>query len=103
MFPLHCGVQEKQRAKCQALSRQDTSHPKMSQCSAHPPRQPRCTPAQDAKGDEKRHRMHLKQENPAKCHYLCWNPAQTLSFCPLRLAQQLSKSIQTRILSRGWI
>lgn len=52
---------------------------------------PRCPPLQDARGEGKRHHMHLKQQNQAKCHYMHWNPAKTLFSCPLGLAQQLSK------------
>lgn len=46
--------------------------------------------------------MHLKQQNQAKCYYLCWIPAKPLSSCPLGLAQQWSKAIQNRTL-RAWV
>lgn len=59
----------------------------MSKHRAHPPCQP----------------SGMREETPhasegAKCPYPPWNPAKPLSSCPLGLAQQLRKEIQTRIL-----
>lgn len=70
----------------------------MSKLSAHPPCQP---PLPDTRGEGKRHHMHPKQQNQAKCHYPCWNPAKPLSSCPLGLAQQWRKAIPKGVL-RAW-